>query len=389
MLFLEVPNSGGNFWTHFMFNKRQNFDKTRRFDQTSEFPLTGAGEAPPAAGAVHFSEHDTVRQSRSVQEISRVTWVGVAVNIGLALGKGAAGYWAGSKALIADAVHTLSDLATDCAILVGVRYWSAPADDRHPHGHGKIETLVTLGIGLALAAVGLALGYEAVAYLAEVYARKIIPTATESLNGASLTALAVALVSIVSKELLYRWTARQGARLGSPAIVANAWHHRSDAFSSIPPLAALGGELIGGRFGYNLWYLDPLGTLVVCVMLLQAAWHVMEPTLGTLLDASADRRLCSTIRRTVLETPGVISTHCVRTRVIGGNAVAVDLHIAVDRNLSVAKGHAIAADVKYRLLGLGGSLGACPVDVLVHVEPGDLEERRVAFGGQDQELEGQ
>ncbi len=366
-----------------MFDKRQRFGKTRCFEPGREFAFPGAGDAGAERDSVHFSKPDADRQTNSVREISRVTWVGVAVNVGLALFKGLAGYWAGSKALIADAVHTVSDLATDCAILVGVRYWSAPADDNHPHGHGKIETLVTLGIGMALAAVGLALGYEAVASLLAVFAKGVSPAVSESLNAASLIALMAAFVSIVAKELLYRWTAGEGVRLGSSAVIANAWHHRSDAFSSIPPLLALGGEIVGGWFGYNLWYFDAIGTLVVCVMLLQAAWHVVEPTLGTLLDASADRRLCSTIRRTVLATPGVISTHQVRTRVIGGNAVAVDLHISVDRNLTVAKGHAIAADVKYRLLALGGALGAYPVDVLVHVEPGDPEDRRVPIGEND------
>lgn len=333
--------------------------------------MSTVSEAREARDTVSFSQQDTASQSEMVREISRVTWVGVAVNLGLAVCKGLAGYWAGSKALIADAVHTLSDLATDCAILVGVRYWSAPADADHPHGHRKIETLVTLGIGLALAAVGLALGYEAVAYLAKVFALGIEPHPLESLNTASITALTVALLSIVSKECLYRWTAAEGSRLGSPAIVANAWHHRSDAFSSIPPLLAIGGEIIGKQLGYNLWFLDAVGTLVVCVMLLQAAWQVMEPTLGALLDASADRKICATIRRTVLSTPGVIDTKRIRTRVIGGNAVAVDLDIIVDQNLSVAKGHAIASEVQSRLLGLGKNLDACPVDVLVHVEPGE------------------
>jgi divalent metal cation (Fe/Co/Zn/Cd) transporter len=125
--------------------------------------------------------------------------------------------------------------------------------------------------------------------------------------------------------------------------------------------------------GYDLRFLDPVGTVVVCVMLLQAAWAVAEPALAALLDSSADRRLCSDIRKTTLRTPGVLDAHRIRTRIICSNAVAVDLHIKVDRNLTVERGHQIAADVKYRILALNSStaMAASPVDVLVHVEPGD------------------
>ncbi len=317
----------------------------------------------------------------TIREVSRVTWVGVAVNVGLAVLKTVGGILGHSTALLADAVHTVSDLATDAAVLIGVRYWTAPADAEHPHGHRKIETLVTLAIGVALAAVGVVMGWNSVTDLIRIVAERAFPPAG-AMGAASWLALGAALLSIVFKELLYRWTARKGIALESSAVVANAWHHRSDALSSIPPALAIAGQGIGGRYGHDLWYLDSIGTLVVCVMLLQAAWEVVKPTLSSLLDESADRKLCSAIRRTVLTTPGVIDTHRIRTRVIGANAVAVDLHVFVDRDLTVLEGHAIAAKVKYAILRLGADASARPVDVMVHVEPAAPEWARNLAGGE-------
>lgn len=313
-----------------------------------------------------------------IREISRVTWVGVWINLALAVLKTFGGIWSGSKVLLADAVHTVSDLATDAAILIGVRYWSAPADAEHPHGHRKIETLITFAIGITLAAVGLGMGYDAVRSIASFLSLGKPPEASlDSHSLAGWVGLGAAVASIVGKETLYRWSAAKGVALGSSALIANAWHHRSDAISSIPAVLALGGQEIGARLGYDLWYLDPVGTIVVCCMLLQAAWEVAEPTLGALLDASADRKLCSAIRTTALTTNGVIDAHRIRTRVICANAVAVDLHITVDRYLSVERGHAIATDVTDRIIGLRTEGAMQAVDVLVHVEPADPSMRQL------------
>lgn len=334
---------------------------------------------------VHFADREELDQAM-IRDVSRVTWVGVWINIVLAVVKTVGGVLAGSQALLADAVHTLSDLATDAAILVGVRYWSAPADAEHPHGHQKIETLVTMAIGVLLALVGLGMGYESVASLARAAAAGQNAASAGpggAAAGFSRFALGAALASIVGKELLYRWTAAKGVKLGSSALIANAWHHRSDALSSIPPLLSLAGMEIGRRYGYDLWFLDPVGTIVVCFMLLQAAWDVMRPTLGALVDSSADRKLCSAIRKTVLDTRGVIGAHRIRTRVICSHAVAVDLHVTVDMNLSVARGHAIATDVKNRLLTLEvPDVPMRAVDILVHVEPADPRDAAMPGAGQ-------
>ncbi len=342
---------------------------------TMQFPPVG-----DRSDTVHFAVHEEWDRE-AIREVSRVTWAGVAVNVSLAVFKTVGGILGSSTALLADAVHTVSDLATDAAVLIGVRYWSAPADAEHPHGHRKIETLVTMAIGLALAAVGVGMGWESAASLLRVVTEHAPPSA-RVMNLASWLALGAALSSIVSKELLYRWTVAWGIRLESSAVVANAWHHRSDALSSIPPALVIAGQGLGARFGHDLWYLDPIGTLVVCVMLLQAAWEVVKPTLSTLLDESADRKLCSSIRRTVLSTPGVLDTHRIRTRVIGANAVAVDLHIFVNKDLTVLEGHTIAGKVKYAILRLSSQNKTRPVDVIVHVEPAPPDSVRRFAGGE-------
>ncbi|MDR1519646.1 MAG: cation diffusion facilitator family transporter [Planctomycetota bacterium] len=305
------------------------------------------------------------------REVSRVTWMGLGVNAGLAALKGAAGFASGSHALLADAVHTISDLATDAAILIGVRYWYAPADAQHPHGHQKIETLVTFAIGLSLAAVGAGLGWAAAGGLVRRAAWSDAARPPE-LGAAGWFALAAALLSIASKEMLYHWTAARGMALGSPAVIANAWHHRSDALSSIPPALAIAASGLAADLGHDWRFLDNIGALVVCVLLIQAAWDVIKPALSVLIDAGADRRLSAAIHREILETPGVAGAHHVRTRAIGAGAVEVDLHIAVDPGLTVREGHAIAASVTRRVLGLPPAKGGIrAVDVMVHVDPAD------------------
>ena len=307
-----------------------------------------------------------------VRSISRVTWVGAWVNLALIVAKGLGGWWAGSRVLIADAAHSLSDLLTDLVILVGVRYWAAPADPDHPYGHRKIETLVTMSIGLILAGVGLILAYGAIKALSLAIDQPLAGPPPSAIGPAVWTALAVALASIASKEWLYRWTAARGTALKSSALVANAWHHRSDALSSIPSCIALGGWAAGAHLHRNLWYLDPVGTVVVAVMIIAAGRDIVKPTLGTLLDASAGRRLDAAIGEAVAATPGVMSRHKLRTRFLGPDAAEVNLHILVDGNLTVADGHRIAADVKYRLLALAvPGLETRIVDVLVHIEPAE------------------
>ncbi len=289
-------------------------------------------------------------ESRSaVAEVRRAGWVGLISNISLAAAKGIAGYLGNSQAVLADAVHSLSDLVTDVAVILGVRYWSAPADEEHPHGHARIETLITVVIGLALAAVAVGMGVEAIRGLQRGIDRA--PTGI---------ALAAAMASIVVKEVLYRWTARVGRRVRSPATIANAWHHRSDAISSLPAAVAVGVALIDPEWAV----VDRVGAVVVCFLILQAAWRILSPALNELVDRgapAADRRR---IEALALDVPGVESAHALRTRYVG-SALSVDLHVEVDGALSVAEGHAIAVRVRQVLLDDGPDVA----DAVVQIEP--------------------
>ncbi len=281
--------------------------------------------------------------------IRRVTLVGLIIDLGLSGLKGLVGALVESQALVADAVHSISDSITDLAVLVGVRFWSAPPDDCHPHGHGRIETVISFFIGLALFAVAVGI---------------VIKSFTSMLEGSSnlpgWPAFFAALVSIGIKEWLYRWTIAVGRKVGSPAVIANAWHHRSDALSSLPVALSV---VVGWAFP-SFRFLDQIAAIVVSVFLLKAARDISLPSLGDLVDAGADPEARRAIEEEALGVEGVEGLHALRTRHIG-SGLSVDLHIQVQSTISVREGHDIAGEVKARLLQAGHDIK----DVLVHVEP--------------------
>ncbi|NIA14803.1 MAG: cation diffusion facilitator family transporter [Nitrospiraceae bacterium] len=291
---------------------------------------------------------DTGANARTLR---RVTVWGLAANLCLAAIKFVFGIVGASQALVADAVHSLSDSTTDLAILIGAPYWSAPADSNHPYGHGRIETMVTLAIGAALAAVGVGLGYNAVATLK-----------TPDLGPPGWSAFAAACLSIIVKEGLYRWTAAAAARIHSSAMAANAWHHRSDAFSSVPVAIAV----IAARIAPDWSFLDHVAALIVSLLILQAAWKIAWPTLNELADRGADAQERKRLTALALETPGVHAVHALRARHIGAG-LQVDLHVLVEPDLTVREGHDIAGAVRRRLTDLEPTI----YDVLVHIEPHD------------------
>lgn len=307
---------------------------------------------PPPPGAT--------RAEGRLHAVRRVTWVGLILNLLLAALKGGAGVWGQSQALLADAVHTLSDMITDVAILLGSRYWSRPPDDTHPHGHGRIETLVTAMIGISLAGVGVGLGYRAVLALTTCTAGEATP---------GWIAFAAAVFSIFSKEALFRWSHKVGERVGSGVLKANAWHHRSDALSSIPVALAVLGAALTPR----LAFLDALGAAVVAVFILRAAWQIVMPALNTLADATPDPAWTGWITERVMQLDGIRDVHRIRTRSLGCG-VAVDLHILVDGDMSVREGHDIATAVQRLLLDGAGDIR----DVVVHIEPAPDPEGRDA-----------
>jgi cation diffusion facilitator family transporter len=290
------------------------------------------------------------QHKHQAREVRRVTLWGLLINLVLSAMKFTFGVIGSSQALIADSVHSLSDSATDVAVLAGAPFWSAPADADHPHGHGRIETLITLVIGAVLAIVGVGLGYKALATI-------LAPHQAQP----GWIVFFTACLSIVSKEALYRWTASVGRRVHSSALAANAWHHRSDALSSVPVAVAV----LGTRIHPDWTFLDHVGALLVSLLILQAAWHICWPALNQLTDAAASKEELRRLSEIVKATPGVMAVHALRTRNIG-DGLQVDLHVLVDPGLTVRDGHNISGAVKKRLIE---GKGATVVDVLIHVEP--------------------
>jgi len=282
-------------------------------------------------------------------EVRHVGWVGLIGNLLLAAVKMAAGIVGHSHAVVADAVHSLSDLVTDFAVIAGVHFWTKPADEDHPHGHQRIETLVTVVIGLFLAAVAVGLAWDAVRGSHDQVG--LAPTGI---------ALGAALLSIVVKEGLYRWTAAEGRRLDSPALVANAWHHRSDALSSIPAAIAVAVAVINPR----LAFVDRIGAVAVCVFIMYAAFKIITPALAQLVDTAAPADERRRLEEIAVSVDGVRDAHALRTRYVGPK-LAVDLHVVVDPELSVEQGHDIAERVRLALIEGGPKVD----DVLVKIEP--------------------
>ena len=285
-------------------------------------------------------------------EVRKVTWVGLLINITLACIKFAAGYFGRSQALIADAIHSLTDTTTDVAVIAGSHFWSRPPDENHPYGHRRLETLVTVFIGLMLAAAGIGIGWDAVSALHEKVS-----------TPPGWIALVAAMVSIITKELLYRWTAVTGKKIKSPALAANAWHHRTDAISSIPVLIAVGGALI-----FPSWsFLDLVGAIVVSIFVMHAALKITWPGISELIDAGAPQDIQKKIIEIAFNNPGVHEVHKVRTRYIS-TSILVDMHIVVDGSISVREGHAIADEVEDLIIdGISNVLG-----VVIHVDPPDV-----------------
>ena len=295
-----------------------------------------------------MSEEGEHGRDAAAVDIRRVTVAGAVMNVLLALAKLAGGIWASSQALVADAVHSLSDLFTDAAIIVGVKYWVMPADKEHPYGHGKIEGAVTALIGVTVAVVAVEIAWDGVKTL--VWGEPKTP---------GLAACCVALASVAVKEALYRWTHAVARRRNSPATEANAWHHRSDAISSLPVAAAVAVA----HFWPSLKWLDAVGAVLVGGFILHVAWRIVKPAFEGLTDANCDEATAE-IERIALGVKGVRGVHHVRTRRYGGT-IQADLHVQVDRNVSLIDGHAIGHDVKAAVLAAG--IGV--TDATIHVEP--------------------
>ena len=288
------------------------------------------------------------------QELTKVTLVGSIGNLVLLTFKFVAGILSGSSAMVADAVHSLSDFLTDLVVLVFVRIGAKPQDEDHDYGHGKYETLATLLVALAL--VGAAIGIIVTGSLK--IARWI---QGETLELPGMLALWAALLSIVVKEGLFRYTIARGRALDSPAVVANAWHHRSDALSSIGAAIGIGGAiLLGERWAV----LDPLASVVVGAMLVKVAWDLLKISTGELTDSSLPEETEREIEDIVRSFPEVSEPHNLRTRRIG-NRIAIEVHVRLDGSMTLEAAHDIVTAIEHRLRDRFGSATL----VTIHMEP--------------------
>lgn len=292
--------------------------------------------------------------ARREHELYKVTLVGSLVNLLLVAFKLLAGVVGHSAAMVADGVHSLSDLATDLIVLVFVRISGKPADKKHDYGHGKYETFATLLIGVALFLVGVGILWNGGS---EVY--RFLQG--ETLESPGYVALCAALFSILSKELVFHYTQRAGVRYHSPAVIANAWHHRSDALSSIGTAIGIGGAILLGESGRVL---DPIAAIVVSFFILNVAVKQLLPCLDELLESSLPEEVEAQILRLAEEVEGVSQPHKLRTRQIGSR-YAIDLHIRMDGQLSLFKAHEKATEVERKLKETFGS----ETYINVHIEP--------------------
>lgn len=292
---------------------------------------------------------DENKRIEHINAVSKVTWVGLIVNVLLAAVKVVAGILGNSRAVTADGIHSLSDLVTDVSLLIGVRIWTAPPDDAHPYGHQRFETLLTVAIGILLAAVAIGIVVDAsVAY------------SEQRVHHAKSVALWAALLSIAVKEILYRWTAYYGRLHKAPSVVANAWHHRSDALSSIPAAASVLVALVFPK----LYWVDLVGSIIVAFFIIHAAWEIAMPAVNELVDRGASSETVDDLKEMARSVEGVVDVHKVRTR-YQGLAVFVDLHIEVDGSISVEEGHSIADRVETLLVDSEYNVA----DAIVHVDP--------------------
>ena len=286
--------------------------------------------------------------------IYKVTIVGSIVNFLLLVFKFFAGIAGHSAAMLADAVHSLSDFITDIVVIVFVRIAGKPEDKGHDYGHGKYETLATAIIGLLLLCVGFGIFWNGASSI-YTFLRG------GQLESPGVVALVAALVSIVSKEILYQYTVIQGKKLNSQAVIANAWHHRSDALSSIGTAIGIGGAIL---LGDHWRLLDPVAAVVVSFFIMKVSVRLLIPCVDELLEKSLPEDVEKEIEQTVLSFPGVSQPHHLRTRRIG-NYYAIELHVRMDGKITLEEAHSTATAIENKLKEMFGK----GTHVGIHVEP--------------------
>lgn len=301
---------------------------------------------------MNFNElDDTEDTEHTPQEraaaASRSTWVSVVVNLVLSTVQIVVGVWAKSQSLIADGIHSLSDLVADFVVLFANHHSQKDADEDHPYGHQRFETAASLVLGLLLLAVGVGMVWSAVVKLEN----------PESVPQVHSAALWVAGGALVGKELLFRYMLAVAKKVKSSMLVANAWHARSDAASSL----VVGVGIAGNLAGYPI--LDPIAALIVGFMVGKMGWEFGWDAMHDLMDRAVDEQEVQAIRQTLLDTPGVAGVHDVRTRKMG-DMVVVDAHLEVDAQITVEEGHDIAVEARQRVMQRHRVL-----NLMTHVDP--------------------
>ena len=306
--------------------------------------------------STHHHHHGHVPQKAAhdprYAEIRKVTLVGSVFDFLLGVSKIIVGYLSYSQALIADGIHSLSDLVTDFMVLYASKHASQDADEEHPYGHDRIETVTTVVLGAALILVAVGIAYDAIRRLYDPE-HIVIPT---------YLALIVAVLSIVTKEAIYHYTMRSARRLKSNLLRANAWHSRSDAISSVIVVIGLIGSMAG------LFYLDGIAAIAVGFMIAKIGWDLAYDSFRELIDTGLDAERITKIKEAIQDVDGVKTLHLLRTRMMGAEAL-VDVHIQVEPKLSVSEGHQISENVRRRLIEEIEEVR----DVMVHIDPEDDE----------------
>lgn len=281
----------------------------------------------------------------------RSTLVSVAVNTLLSIAQFFIGVLANSAALVADAIHSLSDLLSDFIVLVANKHSAKAPDDQHPYGHHRFETAASLAIGVLLIIVGVSMLWSGYPKL----------TAPEALPPVHKVALFAALLTLLAKELLFRYLLRVGERVRSTMLVANAWHARSDAASSLMVAIGVGASLAGFPLA------DPLAALIVGLMITRMGWKFFIEAFNDLMDSSVDAETEMRIRTLLLDTPGVLGIHGLKTRKMG-DMIWVEVDLEMDGNLTIHTGHEIAAEARRRVMQQEAVL-----DVMTHFDPVSLD----------------
>lgn len=288
------------------------------------------------------------------QRIYRVTLTGSIVNMVLLVIKFVAGILGNSAAMVADAVHSLSDFLTDIVVLAFVKLSSKPADNDHDYGHGKYETIATSIIGMALVVVAVMLGWNGVDKAIQVIQG-------ETLESPGLIALVAAIASILLKEWIFRVTRKVGREVHSQALEANAWHHRSDALSSIGTAVGIGGAVV---LGNNWTILDPLAAVIVSILIFITAYRLLRQASGELLEESLPKETEDKIEQIVYQNSLVSDVHNLHTRRIG-SIIAIEMHLRLPGDISLNESHIHATEIEKRLREEFGT----GTHIMLHIEP--------------------